>query len=96
MGLDLTIARGEASLDALLAQLAQGAFSSTVMMLDGALVAPGAPAPTGWRDARLRTPGGTVAVKRTAAGYQVVVFGNADAALLAARDRVAEALRALP
>ena len=96
MGLDVTVARAEVSLGALIDRLSAAGFPSTLMMLDGQLVAPGAPPPAAFRDARLRTPGGTVTVKRAAGGYAVVVFGNADPALLAARDRVAEALRALP
>jgi hypothetical protein len=96
MGQGLTIARGAVSLGALLEALAAAGLPSSLMMVDGALCAPGAPPPGGFRDARLRTPAGTVTVKLDGAGYQVVVFGNADAALLAAQAQVAEVLAGLP
>ena len=63
-----------------------------IVMIDGALVAPGAAVPDGWRELRLRTPAGMVTIARDAGGVRVVVFGNADAGLVAMQKQVAEAL----
>lgn len=96
MGQSLSVARGAVSLAALCEALSAAGLPSRLMMLDGALVAAGPPPATDFRDARLRTPAGTVSVKRSAAGYEVVVFGNADPALLAAQATVGDVLRSLP
>jgi hypothetical protein len=61
-------------------------------MVDGALVPPTAPPPAAWRDVRLKMAAGTLALKRDASGVTISVFGNADAALLAAQDAIARAL----
>ena len=60
-------------------------------MVDGQLTLPGAPVPPGWVEVRLRTPAGMVTLARKTA-IAVKVFGNADAALLETRDRIARAL----
>jgi precorrin isomerase len=65
-------------------------------MVDGVLQGPGATPPAEWRDARLRTPAGMLALRRATGGIAVVVFGNADAALQAMQRRVADTLRQLP
>lgn len=84
------------SVQALVAALSASGFATSVMMIDGQLVMPRAEAPRGWRDVRLRTPGGTVTLARREGGVAVVVFGNADAAALQAQQRVADAINALP
>jgi len=62
-------------------------------MVDGALHAPSAPIPDGWRDVRLKTYAGAVTIKRREDGIAVIVFGNADAALQAAQRTIADAVR---
>jgi hypothetical protein len=92
MGQSLTVA-GAIALDALVAALAQAGAPSQIVMVDGALTMPNAAPPSAWHDVRLRTPAGTLALKRAAGGsVDVVVFGNADAALLAMQSRVAALL----
>lgn len=93
MGLEVLIAPPVEPLAVVLARLAADGFPTTVMMVDGALVTPGAVPPAGWRDVRLRTPAGTVTLASRPGGVAVLVFGNADAALQQAQRRVAEALR---
>jgi hypothetical protein len=61
-------------------------------MVDGQLRHPSQPAPEAWSEARLRTPHGMVTLRRQGDDVVLTVFGNADAALLEARERIAEAL----
>jgi len=93
MGLDVHVSLATPpSLAELLGRLAAAGTPATVIMVDGALCAPTAPPPAAFRDARLKLAAGTVTVRVVPGGVAVVVFGNADAALLAARDAVARAL----
>lgn len=97
MGLEILVARpGPCALAPLLEALAAGGLPSTVAMVDNVLQGPGATPSPAWRDVRLRTPAGTVTLRRTGSGIAVVVFGNADAALQAAQRTVAEAVRQAP
>lgn len=66
-----------------------------IVMVDNNFIAPGKPFPDSWRDARVRTPAGTVSiVRRDSGGAAVVVFGNADPALLATQEHIVAALSA--
>jgi hypothetical protein len=76
-----------------LAALAAGGLVCQIVMVDGQLVHPSAAAPVTWREVRLRTPAGMVTLARRV-DVAVTVFGNADAALLETRDRIARALSA--
>ena len=94
MGLDVTVPReGECPIAPLLRALEESGIDATVVMVDAALQMPNAPVPDGWRDLRLKTSAGTVTLKRSSQAIAVVVFGNADDALLAVQRRIAEALR---
>jgi hypothetical protein len=96
MGLERVIAtQGVPSLAKLLERLAAAGVASSLMMVDNALVSPKLPPPSEWRDVRLKTPAGAVTLKRRADGVAVIVFGNADPALLAAQTAVADALASL-
>ena len=92
MGLEVTV-DGARPLGEALALLAEGGAPSTILMIDGALVMPGAAPPSGWSDVRLKTPAGTFALKRRGDAVSVVAFGNADAAARAMQERIADALR---
>ena len=98
MGLEAFVTRAapDCALAPLLELLAARGLPSTVMMLDSQLCMPGATLPSTWSDARLRTPAGTVSLKRRPGGIAVLVFGNADESLLAAQHKIADALRDLP
>ncbi len=91
MGQQLSV-DGAIALATLLQKLEQAGAPSQIVMVDGALVMPGAPPPPAWRDVRLRTPAGTLALKRDGARVSVVVFGNADAAMLAMQQKIAALL----
>lgn len=94
MGLDILVGRGgPCPLTPVLERLAAGGRLVSVAMVDNVLQGPGATPPDEWRDVRLRTAAGMVALRRTATGVAVVVFGNADAGLQAAQRAVADALR---
>ncbi|HJZ83858.1 MAG TPA: hypothetical protein VKN99_01755 [Polyangia bacterium] len=100
MGLEIVVPRpNPPALPLLLERLAAAGLPSMIVMIDGALAAPGAGAPAvsaDWRDLRLRTPAGTATLLRRPDGVAVVVFGNADAQLQAAQRTIAETLAALP
>jgi hypothetical protein len=91
MGLEVTV-RPRRSLADALAGLAATGLPCEVLMIDGQLRHPSAALPASWDEARLRTPAGMVTVRRRGDDFQLVVFGNADATLLAARERIAAAL----
>jgi hypothetical protein len=92
MGLEVTV-DGARPLGELLERLAQAGTPSTIVMVDGALVMPNAAPPTRWTDVRLKTPAGTLALKRRGDAVAVVVFGNADAATTAMQQRIAALLQ---
>ena len=86
MGLSVEVPlRATPSLAGLLAQLP----GATILMVDNQLVSPKVPPPTSWRDARIKTPAGTVTLTRTPQGVSVTIFGNADEALLAEQQKIA-------
>jgi len=90
MGLTHSVAvRGAPDLRALLDGLARAGLPSALLMIDNQLVPPSAPPPATWRDVRLKTPAGTIALRLDGAQVHLTVFGNADGPLLAARDRIA-------
>jgi hypothetical protein len=76
----------------LVERLTAAGMTAMVVMIDGALVAPGKPFPEEWRDVRVRTPAGTVTIVRRPQGVAVVVWGNADDALRAAQRLIADEL----
>jgi hypothetical protein len=95
MGLEIVVPEEpgqEVVLEDVVGRLANAGITAMVVMLDGQLVAPGAPLAAGWRDARLRTPAGTVTLARRPGQVAVVIFGNADEALRKAQKDVAAAL----
>lgn len=101
MGMELMVPGGAARpLAALVEALAAAGIGVTVMMIDGGLVAPGAPLPAVWRDVRLRAPEGTVTLARRGPGtagradLAVVVFGNADPGLRSLQARIVATLAA--
>jgi hypothetical protein len=96
MGMELVVARASCDVAALLARLASAGLPSTIVMIDGALVMPTAAPPATFRDLRLKTPAGTLALKQRPDGFAIVAFGNSDAALQSAQQLVADSLRALP
>jgi hypothetical protein len=61
--------------------LAGRGYPVQVQMIDGQLAFPDEEPPPEWRELRLKTPGGTVTVRRAAGGVECVVWGNADEAL---------------
>lgn len=97
MGLEILIARTHpCPLGPVVEALTASGLRTSVAMVDGVLQGPGATAPTAWRDVRLRTPAGMVALRRTSSGIAVVVFGNAGPELQTAQRAIADAVRATP
>ena len=88
MGLELTVDDARPLAEAL-ASLA----GVSIVMIDGALVMPGAAPPATWSDVRVKTPAGTFALKRRGDAIGIVAFGNADTAALAMQEKLAAALR---
>ena len=93
MGLDLLApVRGAMPASMVMARLTAAGLRCSVVMVDGRLHAPQLPVPESWRDLRLKTPQGTVSLKRREDGIAVVVFGNATEAQLAEQRAIVEAL----
>ena len=93
MGLTSTVAvEGTPALAALLERLAAAGLPSTLLMVDNQLVSPKRPPPAVWTEVRLKTPAGTITLRRQAGAVTLTVFGNADDALLLAKDQVGRAL----
>jgi hypothetical protein len=96
MGLEVVVPRvATVDIRALLDRLTEAGLPSTLAMVDNVLQGPGAAAPVAWRDVRLRTPAGTVTLRRIPSGIAVVVFGNAEPPLRAAQRTIAETLLGL-
>ena len=93
MGLEILVSRNDPPpLSALLERLAVMGMPAAIVMVDNILQAPGSPAPTAWRDVRLKTPMGTVTLVQRDGGIGVVVFGNASVQLQEAQRRVGAAV----
>jgi hypothetical protein len=60
-----------------------------VRMIDGELALPDEEPPAAWRELRLGTPAGMVTVRREPGRIALVIWGNADAKLVAARNALA-------
>ena len=92
MGLDIVVPKEKRTLSEALGMLIQSGQEIEIMMMNGALVNPETTLPVSWNDVRLRTPAGTVTVTRRAGSLAVVVFGNADPALVAMQQKIASLL----
>jgi hypothetical protein len=97
MGLERTVqfpAGGVPAWGAVEAQLARVGASAPLRMIDGMPAFPDEEPDAGWRELRAGLPAGMVTVRRAGDALAVVVWSNADPALLAARDAVAWACAA--
>ena len=83
------IVRSARSLSEVLTELGPAA---AIVMVDGNLVMPSAPAPAVWNEVRLKTAAGMITLRRREADVALLVFGNATPDLLAMRERIAGAL----
>ena len=92
MGLDIVVQKEKRTLSETLGLLIQAGHEIEIMMMNGALVNPETTLPVTWNDVRLRTSAGTVTVTRRDGSLAVVVFGNADQALLAMQKKIAATL----
>jgi hypothetical protein len=97
MGLDCTIRFPTGSVpawDAVRGQLARVGESAPLRMIDGLPAFPDESPEAGWRELRIGCAAGMVTLRRGSDTITCVVWSNADAGLLAARDRVAWACAA--
>src|SRR5580692_6736515 len=92
MGLDCTV-RFSAGVvpawEAIKGQLARVGELAPLRMIDGLPAFPDESPEPNWRELRIGFPAGMVTLRRNADTLACVIWSNADAALLAARDRVA-------
>ncbi len=92
MGLDRVVrfpAGGVPAWDAIKAQLVRVGESAVIRMIDGLPAFPDETPEAGWRELRIAAGSGMVTLRQTPDSVNCVVWSNADATLLAARDRVA-------
>lgn len=97
MGLDCTVRFFGGALpawDAIKGRLARVGEPAPLRMIDGMPALPDETPGEGWRELRVGTAAGMVTVRRSGDSLHCIIWGNADAALLAARDRVAWACAA--
>jgi hypothetical protein len=97
MGLDCAVRFPGGALptwDAIKGQLARLGEPAPLRMIDGMPAFPDETPEEGWRELRVGTAAGMVTIRRTGDSFSCIIWGNADAALLAARDRVAWACAA--
>jgi hypothetical protein len=90
MGQELAVS-AHAPLAEVLATLGAAGAPCHVLMVDGQLVPPTSPPPRTWTEVRLRTPAGMITLRQRGPQVVLLVFGNAEVALLALRDRMAAA-----
>lgn len=74
--------------DTIKAQLLRVGEPAPLRMIDGQPAFPDETPDAGWKELRVGTAAGMVTVRRTPDGFACVVWGNADAALRLAWDRV--------
>lgn len=96
MGVELTIAfAGEVpEFEAIRAQLGRVCAVPPLRMIDGLPAFPDETPEAGWRELRFGFPAGMVTLRRAPGALSCVVWGTADAGLLAARDALAWACAA--
>jgi hypothetical protein len=97
MGLDCVIrfpASGVPTWSAIKSQLARIGELAPLRMIDGMPAFPDELPEDAWRELRVGFAAGMVTIRRTGDSLNCIIWGNADAALLAARDRVAWACAA--
>ena len=97
MGLDCTVrfpAGAVPAWEAVQSQLARVGEAGTIRMIDGMPAFPDETPEEGWRELRVGCAAGMVTLRKGSDSLSCVVWSNADAALLAARDRVAWACAA--
>ncbi len=83
---------GEPTWAAVAGELARTGDPPVVRMIDGQPAFPDEVPADGWREVRVSFPAGMVTIRRQSGAWACVVWGTDDPALLAARDRVAEAI----
>lgn len=91
MGVELSVAfAGEVpEFGAIRTQLARVCAVPPLRMIDGLPAFPDEVPEGGWRELRFGFPAGMVTLRRAPGALSCVVWGTADAALLAARDALA-------
>ena len=77
---------------ALAERLAARGLAVQLRMIDGELSFPDEVPRDDWRELRLGTGGGMVTMRREPDGIRLVIWGNAEPGLLAARDTIAGAI----
>ena len=97
MGLDCNVRFPAGSVPAwgaIQGQLARVGEPAPLRMIDGMPAFPDESPEEGWRELRVGFPAGMVTLRRIGDTLTCIIWSNADAALLTARDRVAWACAA--
>jgi hypothetical protein len=79
---------------AIRAELERAGHAVSLRMIDGLPAFPDETPEPGWRELRLGFPAGMVTLRRRPKSLSSVVWGNADAALLASQEALAAACAA--
>ena len=93
MGMEVTISGGAgATWPTIRERLLAVGLPFSIRMIDNLPAFPDEVPEDGWREVRLSLASGMVTLRKAGADLNCIVWGNADAALLADRDRLREAL----
>ena len=89
MGMDVTIPQPDLPPWPRFQELAAaGGLPLQLRMIDGLPAFPDEEPPAEWQELRLGLPAGMVTLRREPEGLRVIVWGNADQALLNQRDKL--------
>lgn len=88
----VVLPNGEPTFAAVAAKWAESDEPVVVRMIDGLPAFPDEVPADDWRDVRVSVSSGMITIRRQPSGWACVVWGSADSALLAARDRLCEAI----
>ncbi len=92
MGLDCTVrfpGNGLPTWEAIKNRLAQVGELAPLRMVDGMPAFPDEVPDDGWRELRVGTDSGMITIRKSGLALNCIIWGNADVALQAARDRIA-------
>lgn len=82
----------EPTFAAVVAKWAESGEPAVVRMIDGLPAFPDEVPADDWHEIRVSVPSGMITIRRQPGGWACVVWGAADSSLLAARDRLCEAI----
>ena len=95
MGMEVTIADGAGlAWPTIRERIHAAGLTFSIRMIDNLPAFPDETPEDGWKEVRLSLPTGMVTLRKVGADLSCIVWGNADAALIADRDKLSAGLSA--